>query len=281
MLIDKVKTHKNKRMIDAMVRGNDLEYKEFITEEKETVVSRELISILNAKNDLSKYVTVVPVDRLQGSYPYVKLDSAELEDTTNIEINGDIADIGTTKVDYGSRTFRGALNISMELMQDAKDSGIEYGEVVGKQAKQIDINTKNREIISLFKTATPKAIKGIGELTTLVNTYFKSVYDIKMFVSSSMYDALDKADEIDYTKDYPRYKGKEVVKLDDTIIGKAQGDLVAYVGDAQEFLTLFDREDVTVKYITSKELFTRLRVSTRFDVEISNVEAGTYITYTL
>ncbi|MEK4501165.1 phage major capsid protein [Bacillus sp. FSL R12-0069] len=77
-----------------------------------------------------------------------------------------------------------------------------------------------------------------------------------------------------------RVKGKEVVVLDDDIIGTKAGDLVGFVGDAKEFCTLFNRKQASVKWIDNDIYGQLLAGFVRFDVKKVDSQAGYYITYT-
>ncbi len=270
-------------MLDGLVRGKQRDYKEFMTENKETIVSNELLTILSSRGgDLTKYVKEIPVTTGNGTYPYMKLQDLELAEVAKLEDNPRLPEADIINIEYELKTYRGQIPISIEILQDAEDMGIDYGETLAEYSKQIDINTKNREIINLFKNAELKTITGKDGLTTLINTGFISAYEIKLFISASLYDLLDKANAIDYTKGYPEYKGKEVIKIDDTSIGTSEGgDLVGFVGgDSMHYIHLFDREFVTLKFMNNIEFGKQLAIATRFDTKVADADAGYYITFT-
>ncbi|PFZ77637.1 phage major capsid protein, partial [Bacillus pseudomycoides] len=83
-------------------------------------------------------------------------------------------------------------------------------------------------IAAIFKSATAKPVTGLDGIVTLFNTGFKNVYNVKAYVSSSLFNALDLLkdkngrfllqDDITLASG-KRIKGKEVVVLDDDIIG--------------------------------------------------------------
>lgn len=280
MLERDLKVKKNLIMLDGLVRGKQRDYKEFMTENKETIVSNELLTILSSRGDLTKYVKEIPVTTGNGTYPYMKLQDLELAEVAKLEENPRLPEADIINIEYELKTYRGEIPISIEVLQDAAEKGIDYGETLAEYSKQIDINTKNREIINLFKNAEIKTITGKDNLTTLINTGFISAYEIKLFISASLYDLLDKANAIDYTKGYPEYKGKEVIKIDDTSIGTNAGDLVGFIGDSMNYIHLFDRESVTLKFTSNKTFSSQLAIATRFDAKVADADAGYYITFT-
>ena len=263
---EKLETKKNLQMIGATLEKRQGNFNEYITNKNETLIGNDLLSVLNIKNDLTKYVKTVSVEKLSGQYPYLKYDNAELQEVADLEQSGNVQDVEIINIDYEVKTYRFILPISLELFQDVKDSQLyDISETVAGKAKQIDINTKNRIILNKFKLATPKAVTGINGLTTLINKDIKSIYDIKLFISSSLYDLLDQAGKIEYIEPYPTFKGKEVVKVDDTKLG-LEGDLVGFVGDAKEYLHLFDRNYVTIKDNRDRDFSRPILVATRFDI---------------
>lgn len=298
MLRGQLEVKKNLQMLDGLIRGKQRDYQEFITEDNEILLSENLLSTLATNNDLTKYVKNIPVLRANGSYPYMNIQSSELASVSELvkdleaqaePVKMDLVDnpliqashipnINITPIDYVIETYRGKLDLSIELGQDIEDSGIDLGLVLADISNKVDKQTKNREIISLFKSATPKSVTGTDELISLINGY-PTAYGIKLYISSSLYDVLDKVGLIEYTEGRAEFKGKEVVKIDDTKIGETQGDLVGFVGDAYNYIHLFDRNKVTLKHTVSKTFSTPINIATRFNVKVADDEAGNFITF--
>jgi len=279
MLKDKVEVKKNLMAIRGYVTEEKRNFEEYLNERDELMISDNLLSVLPANDDVTRFVKVIQVENAAGKYPYLKLNGSVLTETAELEANPVVSEVSIVNIDYGVKTFRGEIPISGEVVEDAKAGGVDISEVLAGQSKQIDLNTKKVEIVGLFKTATPEAVTGSTGLTTLVNSY-SSVYNVMLFVSSSLYDVLDNEGSIDYTLEQPRFKGKSVIKLDDDLIGTTAGDLVAFVGDPYNYIHLFDRSSIAVKYINNRSLGRPLGISTRFDVQIADNEAGSYVTFT-
>lgn len=200
--------------------------------------------------------------------------------------NPELAKPTFTEVSYDIETYRGYIAVSQEAIDDA-DYDL-TGLIVDDIADQ-DLNTKNAKIASIFKTATAKAVSGLDGIVTLLNTGFKNVYGIKFYVSSSLFNALDLLkdkngryllqDDIT-VQSGKRIKGREVIVLDDDVIGAKAGDLVGFVGDAKEFCTLFNRKQASVKWVDNEIYGQLLAGYVRFDAKKVDDEAGYYITYT-
>lgn len=262
----------------------------FTTTDGSGIIAEELLQPaeqLSNRVDLTKYVSEITVSTASGKYPFVKGTDSKLVSVAELEVNPELPQPEVIPISYSIATYRGALPIAQEVVDDADYDVVE---VVVTNAKQVDVNTKNEKIETLFKTATAKAVTGLDGLTTLINTEFKSAYDVKMFLSSSLFNALDKMKDTTgkyhvFTRDssFPSgvsFKGKEVIKIDDTEIGTLAGDLVGFVGDSKQFIALFNRKLVTVKWNGNKDFTTPLLCSSRFDTKVADTEAGFYITYT-
>src|SRR5699024_6726665 len=183
-------------------------------------------------------------------------------------------------------TYRGYIPISQEAIDDA-----DY-DVVGLIADDIkdqEKNTKNDQIAEIWKSAPAKDVTGLDGLVTMFNKDFKQVYNVKAFVSASLYNELDLLkdkegryllqDDITVASG-KRIKGKEIVVLDDDVIGAKEGDLVGFIGDAYEFTTLFDRKQSSVKWVDHNIYGQLLAGFVRFDIQKVDESAGYYITFT-
>lgn len=261
----------------------------FTTTDGAGIIAEELLQPaeqLSNRVDLTKYVTEIPVNTASGKYPFVKGTDSKLVSVAELEANPELPQPEIIPITYSIATYRGALPIAQEVVEDADYDVVE---VVVTNAKHADVNTKNDKIEALLKTATAKAVTGLDGLTTLVNG-FKSAYDVKLFLSSTLFDTLDKMKDttgkyhvFNHESSFPSgvsFKGHEVVKIDDTEIGTLAGDLKGFVGDSKQFIALFNRKLVTVKWNGNKDFTTPLLCSSRFDTKVADTEAGYYITYT-
>ncbi|HWL12278.1 MAG TPA: phage major capsid protein, partial [Ureibacillus sp.] len=160
---------------------------------------------------------------------------------------------------------------------------------IAEDIQDQDRNTKNAQIAAIFKTAPAKAVTGLDGIITMFNKDFKKVYNVKAYVSASLFNELDLLkdkngryllqDDITVASG-KRIKGKEVVVLDDDVIGTNEGDLVGFFGDAYEFITLFDRKQASVKW-TDNNIYGQLLAGfVRFDVKAVDNAAGYYVTFT-
>lgn len=275
--------------INAYVRDKDQTRAGFTSVEGGALIPEELLAPkkeLVDTVDLTQYVRTVPVNRGSGKYPIIKKSNGKMISVAELAKNPELAKPTFVEVNYDIETYRGYIPVSQEAIDDAD---YDVAGLIAEDIKDQDLNTKNAQIAATFKSATPKAVQGLDGIVTLLNTGFKQVYTVKFYVSSSLFNELDLLkdgngryllqDDITVASG-KRIKGREVVVLDDDMIGAAEGDLVGFVGDAKEFCTLFNRKQASVKW-TDNDIYGQLLAGfVRFDVEKVDDQAGYYITFT-
>lgn len=236
--------------------------------------------------DLYKLVSVVSVTTGSGKYPVIKKSNKKMVSTTELEQNPILGKPSINKVDYSIETYRGHLPISQELIDDAD---YDIVSLIEEDIQEQSLNTRNAEIAKVLKTATAKSVSGLDGLKDVINTSIKSVYQVELIVSDSLFNALDKVKDkngrymlqpdVTSATGYS-FAGKTIYRLPDDVIGDAEGELKGFVGDAKAFATLFDRKQVSVKWVENDIYGTLLGIFTRFDVQKVDNQAGVYITYT-
>lgn len=236
--------------------------------------------------DLSKYVRVIPVKSASGKWPLIGKSGSRMVTVEELEANPELAKPTIIPVTYDIETYRGYIPVSQEVIDDAD---YDVTQLISEEINDQDLNTKNYAIASILKLATADTAEGVDGLKDIINTKLKRAYNTKLFVSASLYNELDK------TKDKNgRYLlqdsitsasgkmllGKEVIILDDDVIGETAGDLVAFIGDAYEFVALFDRKKASVKWVDNNIYGQLLAGFVRFDAVEADTNAGLYVTYT-
>ena len=236
--------------------------------------------------DLKKYVNVIQVNTASGKYPVIAKSGTKMATVAELEANPKLANPKFTEVDFSVATRRGYIPISQEIIDDATYdvTGLIADEITGQT-----LNTTNADIATVLKTATAKAVVGVDGLKDIINVTIKRVYNVKLIVSASLYNELDKLKDKNgryllqdsiTSASGKALLGKEVVVLDDDIIGSASGNLVGFLGDPKEFASYFDRKQTTVAWIDNQIYGKILAGIIRYDVKKTDTEAGFYITYT-
>jgi HK97 family phage major capsid protein len=275
--------------IQAYVRSKGQERAGFTSVEGGALIPDELLKPQLAPvdvTDLSKLVNVVKVNSGSGKYPVIKKSGSKMVSVAELAANPELAKPSIAEVPYDIETFRGYIPVSQESIEDA-----DY-DVTGLIADEIsdqELNTKNANIASVLKTATPKAVVGLDGIKAVFNKDIKKVYNTKAIISSSLYNVLDTMKDTEgryllqtdiTVASGKKLFGKEVVVLDDDMIGTADGDLVGFIGDPKAAVTLFDRKRASVKWVDNEVYGQLLAGYVRFDVEKTDADAGFYITFT-
>ena len=260
----------------------------FTTVEGGALLPEELLTPEKAPEDvvdLEKYVRVRKVNSGSGKYPVISKSGNKMSSVAELEQNPKLSNPDIAEVAYDIETYRGYIPISQEMIDDA-----DY-DVTGLIAEELDsqeLNTRNHEILTVLKTATAKTVNDLDGLKKVFNVDLSKVYSPKAFVSSSLYNALDTMKDNDgryllqnniAVSSGKTLFGKEVVVLDDDMIGAAPEDMVAFIGDAKAFMTLFDRKQASIKWVDHNIYGELLAIFTRFDVQQTDANAGFYVTY--
>lgn len=236
--------------------------------------------------DLKKYVNAIQVNTSSGKYPVIEKSGTKMATVAELEANPKLANPTFTEIDFSVKTRRGYIPISQEIIDDAT-----Y-DVTGLIADEITdqtLNTTNADIATVLKTATAKAVVGVDGLKDIINVTIKRVYNVKLIVSASLYNELDKLKDKNgryllqdsiTSASGKTLLGKEVVVLDDDIIGTKSGNLVGFLGDPKAFMSYFDRKQTTVAWIDNQIYGKLLAGIIRYDVKKTDAKAGFYITYT-
>ncbi|OEH52963.1 capsid protein [Oceanobacillus sp. E9] len=261
----------------------------FTSVEAGPLIPEDLLQPVKAPEEtvnLENLITTKKVTRGSGKYPVIHKSGSKMVTVEELEKNPELNKPTFTEVNYDIDTYRGYIPVSQEAIDDA-----DY-DVAGLIAEEItdqELNTKNAAVAAILKSATPKAVTGLDGLKEVFNIDIKKIYTAKAVISSSLYNELDTLkdangryllqDDITVASG-KRLFGKEVVVLDDDMIGEASGDLVGFIGDPKAFATLFDRKQASVKWVDHNVYGQLLAGFVRFDVQSTDTDAGYYVTYT-
>ena len=277
-----------KKAINGYVHRQERAVTGFKTTDGEVLIPEEILQAYKKpidQVDLKQYVRTVKVNSKNGSLPVIKRAEGKMNSTEELAVNPELAKPTFENVQYNVTTYRGYIPVSQEMIDDA-----DY-DVAGLIAESINdqtLNTTNAAIATVVKGLTAKSVTGVDGLKDLINKDIKKVYNVKLYVSASLYAALDKLkdkngryllqDSITAASG-KMLLGKEVVVLDDDVIA-ASGEMKGFVGDLAAAVTYFDRVQTTVRW-TDNEIYGQLLSGVvRFDVQKVDTDAGFYITYT-
>lgn len=277
--------------IKAFVRSKGQERAGFTSVEGGALIPEELLAPQKTPEnvlDLEKTINTASVTSGAGKYPVIKKTDGVMVSTAELAANPELGKPTITSVPYDIETYRGYIPVSQESIDDAD---FDVTGLIAEEITNQERNTKNAAIATVLKTATAKAVTGLDGIKTVFNKDIKEVYkpNAKAILSSSLYNALDLLKDLDgryvlqtdiTVESGKKLFGKEVIVLDDTVIGTSAGDLKGFIGDPKAFATLFDRNRASVKWVDNDIYGQLLAGFVRFDVVKVDTAAGFYITYT-
>ena len=235
--------------------------------------------------DLTELVKVVKVNSSTGKYGVIEKSKQKMVATEELAKNPELGKFKVTPIDYSVKTYRGSLAVSQEMIDDAE---YDIMGLIAEDARNQELATKNFAICEVLKTAPAENAIGFNGLKDVLNTKIKSVYNISLIVTDSMFNAMDKV--TDKTGRYLlqpdvtsptgyRFANKVIYRVPDEMLG-AEGEMKAFIGDPKAFVTLFDRVATTAKWVNNDIYGEVLAVFTRFDVKKTDAAAGKFVTYT-
>ena len=253
------------------------------------VTSEELVTTpireVNTTVDLKQFTTIYPAQKGSGKYPILKHATAKMSSVAELEKNPKLAKPEFQEVDWTVETYRGAIPVSQESVDDAD---VDLVSIVAEAAAQIKVNTTNAAIADVLKTFTAKTVKDLDEIKKILNVDFDPAYDVAFVVSQSFYQLLDSLKDQN-----GRYLlqdsitaasgkvllGKPVFVLSDTVLGNA-GEAKAFVGDFKRAVLFADRQDLGLRWADNEIYGQYLQAVLRFDAVKADEKAGYFVTFT-
>lgn len=233
--------------------------------------------------DLSKYVDVVKVTTPGGTWNVAKKIDESLHTVTELDANPELKHPELITLNYAVKTYRGAIQNSNEAIQDAP----ELKRLLAKALEEYVLNTKNRVIVEVLKTATPKDAPTVDDIKHVVNVDLDPAYNKVVIASQSGFNYLDTLKDNDgryllqpdvTSASGKRLLGMEVQVVADNLLGEKAGDQVAFIGDAKRFAKFFDRDQVQIGWATNENFAQNLLIAIRADIKAADTAAGFLVT---
>ncbi|WDQ20423.1 phage major capsid protein [Lactiplantibacillus plantarum] len=236
-------------------------------------------------NELVGLANHISVNAPAGTLPVLSATDTTLATAEELAENPQLAKMALSGVDYKLKTYRGAIPVSQELLDDA-DSNVQIEQLIGDYATQIHDNTLNADIASALKTATASTVTSFDDFKKAYNDTYKYSNRV-VVISKSGYDALDTLKD-----NYGRYLlqddiasatgkailGAPVYVVEDTRLGAKDGDQVAFVGSVHSFVTVADFKDLRVKWTDDYVYGEQLQLIVREDTVVADADAGKFLT---
>lgn len=241
---------------------------------------------VNSVADLSTLVTKTPATTGSGTYPILKRATAVMNSVAELEENPALAKPEFENVTWKIATYRGAIPISEESIQDTK---VPLMPVIQKNAGEQRLNTLNKAISAKLVTFNAKASTAdtvADDLKHVLNVDLDPAYDKTIVVSQSAYQVLDTLkdkegryllqESITAASGLTLF-GKSVVVVNDELLGQV-GEAHIWVGDLKRAILYVNRVDTQISWVKNEIYGQYLGLAMRFDVEVADKSAGYFVT---
>ena len=244
-----------------------------------TTPIREVKTIL----DLKQFVTIHKASKGEGSYPILKQATSKMASVEELEKNPALAKPEFTDVAWKVKTYRGAIPLSQEAIDDAD---VDLLAIVAEAANQIKVNTTNDVIGTILKTFEEKQVADLDAIKAILNVDLDPAYNVSFVVSQSFYQKLDTLKDKNgryllqdsiVSASGKAFLGHPVFVVADTMRGVA-GEAKAFIGDVQRAVLFADRQELGLRW-TDNEIYGQyLQAVVRFDVKKADAKAGYFVT---
>lgn len=229
---------------------------------------------------MEQYVHAVNVTTTTGKQPYFEENSGVLQTKAEFDHAKDAQLSALKFINWDLKTYAGKLALSRELLMDSdKGSTENWLAEAQSQMKDLQDNTNDQLISTALQAGSTakNATDAIADLKTILNVNLKpnDSANAQIVLTQSAYNALDQLkdnfgrpllqpDPTSATSNL--LFGKPVVKVDDTLFGKA-GDAIAVIAPLKKVIYDFQMGQVTGQFIDNYDIFdTTLGVFLRKDV---------------
>lgn len=253
------------------------------------ITSEELVTTpireIKTTVDLKPFTTIYPAKKASGKYPILKKATSKMVSVAELEKNPKLAKPEFEQVDWSVETYRGAIPVSQESVDDAD---VDLISIVAETVGQIKVNTTNAVIADVLKSFTAKTVANVDDIKKILNVDLDPAYDVAFVVSQSFYQILDTLKDGN-----GRYLlqdsitavtgkvllGKPVFVLSDEVLG-ASGEAKAFVGDFKRGVLFADRKDLGLRWADNEIYGQYLQAVLRFGVKKVDAKAGYFVTFT-
>lgn len=236
--------------------------------------------------DLAQLVTQFQATTASGKYPIVKRATARMNSVAELAKNPDLAKPQFEEVDWKVQTYRGAIPLSQESIDD---SAIDLTALVANNANEQKVNTTNFAIAGVLKSFTAKTIAGesVDDIKHILNVDLDPAYNKTIVASQSFYQYLDtlKDKNGQYLLHEPIADGSPrmllgvpVTVVEDELLGAA-GEAHAFIGDLARAVLYANRKDIQVRWVDDNIYGQYLQAVVRFDTKAADTKAGYFVTY--
>ena len=249
------------------------------SEEIVTTPLREVKTVL----DLKQFATIHKATKGTGKYPILKRATSKMASVAELEKNPALAKPEFENVPWEVTTYRGAIPVSQESIDDAD---VDLLGLVSEAAEQIKVNTTNDAIATVLKSFEAKTAADLDAIKEILNVNLDPAYNVSFVVSQSFYQKLDTLKDKNgryllqdsiVSASGKVFLGHPVFVVSDEAFGSA-GEAHAFIGDIQRAVLFADRQELGLRW-TDNEIYGQyLQAVVRFDVKKADAKAGYFVT---
>ncbi|WP_247906760.1 phage major capsid protein [Streptococcus anginosus] len=263
---------------DGVLKTNT---KPVTSEELVTTPLREVKTVV----DLKQFTTIHKTNKGSGKYPILKKATSRMHSVAELEKNPALAKPEFENIQWEVQTYRGAIPISQESIDDAD---VDILALVSEQIGEIKVNTTNYAIAEVLKTFEAKTVANLDELKAILNVSLDPAYQVSFEASQSFYNILDTLKDkngrylLQDSIVSPTGKvalGKTINVLADEALGNAT-EAKAFVGDSARGVLFVDRLEIGLRWAENDIYGQYLQAVMRFDVKKADAKAGYFVTFT-
>lgn len=251
------------------------------SEEIVTTPLREVKTVV----DLKQFTTIHKATKGSGKYPILKRATAKMVSVAELEKNPALAKPEFESVAWEVATYRGAIPVSQESIDDAD---VDLLAIVSEAISQIKVNTTNDAIAKILKSFEEKTAGDLDAIKSILNVDFDPAYNVSFVVTQSFYQVLDTLKDKNgryllqdsiVSSSGKVFLGHPVFVVSDEALG-AKGEAKAFVGDVNRAILFADRADLGLRWADNEIYGQYLQAVMRFDVKKADAKAGYFVTFT-
>ncbi|XHV28344.1 phage major capsid protein [Streptococcus dysgalactiae subsp. equisimilis] len=232
--------------------------------------------------DLKQFTSIHPAKKASGKWPVLQRATEKMVSVEELEKNPKLGKPQFKNVEWEVETYRGAIPLSQESIDDAD---VDLVGIVAETIGQMKVNTTNDAIAKVLKTFEAKAgVKTLDDIKEILNVDLDPAYNVSFIVSQSFYQTLDTLKDKNgryllqdsiTSASGKVFLGKPVFVLSDDVIGKDS----AFVGDFKRGVLFADRKDLGLRWADNEIYGQYLQAVLRFGVAKVDDKAGYYVTF--
>ena len=231
--------------------------------------------------DLRQFVHSFAAKTASGKYPVYGHPTSGLIKVSELEKNPDLAKPNFKKISWDIETYRGALALSQESIDDSEADLLG---IVANDAQEQKLLATNEAITDVLTSFTGKNVSTVDDLKHINNVDLDPAYNRTLVASQTFFNAIGTMKDNDgqylLQPSIQSPSGKALFGIPVFIVPDTQlGAGKAFLGDLYRAVVFADRKDLAVHWAEDNIYGQFLQAVIRFDVEKADENAGFMLTY--